>query len=138
MSKDSCPTKNMNCLLSRNGFQPYQRCDYCSLHAHQCMGMQQNAFVFLITFFTAMFMYIEDPLLVKANLVLVVSLLFYLGAKISINTDELAQKESENRELYIKMQNYNFTLEQEVKKRTFELSKIAEVDSITVGKSDEK
>jgi len=131
VEKDSCQTRNKNCVLSRNGFQPYQRCDYCSLKAHQCMGMQQNFFVFIITFFAAMFIYIENPLLIKTNLVVVVGLLFWLGIKITVNTDQLAQKESENHALNLKLQNYNTSLEKEVKKRTNQLTRVAEMDSIT-------
>ena len=57
VKKTSCQidkTVNTNCVLARNGFKPYSRCDYCELRAPDCSGMQFNGFVFAIGFLVAL------------------------------------------------------------------------------------
>lgn len=124
-------TTNNNCLLARNGFKPYSRCDYCALTAPNCTGIQFNGFVFAIGFLVAMFMFFHDPLFEKINIVVIVGLLFWLGHKVTINTDQLANADFQNRKLNAKLQNHSQALELEVKRRTEELEKMVKIDSIT-------
>ncbi|MDP1783962.1 MAG: EAL domain-containing protein [Sulfuricurvum sp.] len=133
----SCPTlssdknTNNNCILARNGFKPYARCDYCSLSAQNCTGMQFNGFVFAISFLVALFLFIDDPFWREVNIVAIIGLLFWLGHKVTINTDELASADFENRELNVRLQNQTQSLELEVLRRTEELEKMVRLDSIT-------
>ena len=129
-TQESCNANN-NCLLARNGFKPYARCDYCELTAPNCTGIQFNGFVFTIGFLVALFMFFHDPLFEKINIVIVVGLLFWLGHKVTVNTDKLASTDFKNRELNAKLQNYSQSLEKEVLRRTQELERMVKIDSIT-------
>lgn len=132
--KSSCNkdhTANTNCVLSRNGFKPYARCDYCSLTAPNCAGMQFNGFVFAIGFLVASFMFIHNPIWEKINIIMIIGLLFWLAHKVTINADELASTDYKNRELNAKLKNHSHVLELEVLKRTEELEKMVKLDSIT-------
>lgn len=122
---------NTNCVLARNGFKPYERCDYCTLHAPKCMGMQFNFFTFAISFATALFLFLDDPILIRINIIVVIGLLFWLGYKITLNTDELARTSNKNNELSLKLQSHKESLEDEVKRRTIQLEKMAKQDTIT-------
>ena len=122
---------NMNCLLARNGFKPYARCDYCSLQAPQCGGIQTTGFVFGISFLSSLFLFIHSPIWIVINIVTIVMLLFWLAYKITLNTDQLATADFQNRELNEKLKHYNHTLENEVSKRTLELEKLVKIDSLT-------
>jgi diguanylate cyclase (GGDEF)-like protein len=124
-------TTNTNCILARNGFKPYARCDYCALTAPNCTGIQFNGFVFAIGFLVAMFMFFNDPFFQKMNIVLIVGVLFWLGHKVTINTDQLASADFKNRQLNAKLQNHSQALELEVKRRTEDLEKLVKIDSIT-------
>jgi diguanylate cyclase (GGDEF)-like protein len=124
-------TTNKNCILARNGFKPYARCDYCTLAAPQCTGMQFNGFVFAIGFLAALFMFLSDPLWRDLNIIVISTLLFWLTHKVTINTDHLARADFENRELNSQLINYNESLEAEVSRRTHELEKMVKLDSIT-------
>ncbi|MCX6060729.1 MAG: EAL domain-containing protein [Campylobacterales bacterium] len=124
-------TTNKNCILARNGFKPYARCDYCTLTAPQCTGMQFNGFVFAIGFLAALFMFITDSLWRDFNIIAIISLLFWLTHKVTINIDHLARADFENRELNAQLKNYNESLEAEVSRRTQELEKMVKLDSIT-------
>jgi diguanylate cyclase (GGDEF)-like protein len=124
-------TMNKNCVLARNGFKPYTRCDYCSLTATNCAGLQTTGFVFSIGFLAALFMYLNDPLWRDINIIAIVGLLFWLAHKVTINTDQLASADFENRELNARLKNYNQSLEAEVSRRTQELEKMVKLDSIT-------
>lgn len=125
------PTVNAHCILARNGFKPYARCDYCTLTAPNCTGIQFNGFVFAIGFLVALFMFVDDPILVQLNIVIIIGLLFWLGHKVTINTDELASLNFKNKELNKKLKNYSASLEVEVEKRTEELEKLVKIDTIT-------
>jgi len=125
------PTTNKNCILARNGFKPYTRCDYCTLRAPQCAGMQFNGFVFAIGFLAALFMFLTDPFWRNVNIVVIVTLLFWLTRKVTINIDQLARADFENKELNERLKNYNHSLEKEVSRRTEELEKMVKLDSIT-------
>lgn len=135
--KSSCLTlvngtvTNHNCILARNGFKPYARCDYCELTAPNCAGMQFNGFVFAIGFLVATFMFIHDPVWEKVNIVMIIGLLFWLAHKVTINTDELASADYKNRKLNTELQNHSQSLEIEVLRRTEELEKMVKIDSIT-------
>lgn len=124
-------TTNKNCILARNGFKPYTRCDYCSLTAPKCAGMQFNGFVFAIAFLAALFMFITNEFWRDINIIALVALLFWLTHKVTMNTDQLARTDFENRELNARLKNYNQSLETEVSLRTQELEKMVKLDSIT-------
>lgn len=124
-------TTNKNCLLARNGFKPYTRCDYCTLNAPNCTGLQFTGFVFAIGFLTALFVFIQSTILRDVNIVIITVLLFWLAHKVTINTDQLASADFENRQLNAKLKNYSTALEAEVFRRTEELEKMVKLDSIT-------
>jgi len=130
-ASSSTPRTNANCVLARNGFKPYERCDHCSLQAPNCMGMQFNFFTFAISFATALFLFLEDPILIRINITLIIGLLFWLGYKITHNTDELARTSNKNNELNLKLQRHKASLEDVVKRRTHQLEKMAKQDTIT-------
>jgi diguanylate cyclase (GGDEF)-like protein len=122
---------NMNCLLARNGFKPYARCDYCSLKAPQCGGVHETGFIFGISFLTSLFLFIHNPAWIIINIVIIVVLLFWLAHEVTLNTDQLATADFQNRELNEKLKHYSHTLENEVSKRTLELEKLVKIDSLT-------
>ncbi len=122
---------NTNCILARNGFKPYARCDHCTLKAGDCMGMQSTGLIFAISFLAAMFMFLHDPVLIKGNIVLLVALLFLLGYRIMVNTDELASTSEKNRKLKEQVEANNQSLETEVNRRTSQLQKMATQDTLT-------
>ncbi|HHH72576.1 MAG TPA: EAL domain-containing protein, partial [Sulfuricurvum sp.] len=122
---------NTNCILARNGFKPYARCDHCTLKAGDCMGMQSTCLIFAISFLAAMFMFLHDPVLIKGNIVLLVALLFLLGYRIMVNTDELASTSEKNRKLKEQVEANNQSLETEVNRRTSQLQKMATQDTLT-------
>lgn len=97
---------NTNCILARNGFKPYARCDSCSLSVQKCTGIQFNGFVFAISFLVASFMFLDDPVWIRLNIVLIVGVLFWLGYKVTINTDQLASADVKNRDLNEQLKNY--------------------------------
>jgi ammonium transporter, Amt family len=122
---------NGNCVLARNGFKPYARCDHCVLSASSCMGMQSTGLIFAISFLASLFLFLHDPLLIKANIIALVGLLFWLGYRVTLNTDELASTSEKNRQLGEEMSAYNQRLESEVNKRTSQLQKMATQDTLT-------
>ncbi len=124
-------TTNQNCLLARNGFKPYARCDYCLLRAPECAGMQFNGFVFAIGFLVALFLFIDDPFWIDVNIVAIIGLLFWLAHKVTLNTDQLATADFENRQLNTALQEQKESLELEVKRRTEDLERMVKLDSIT-------
>jgi Amt family ammonium transporter len=122
---------NRNCIMARNGFKPYARCDHCTLAARSCMGMQSTGLIFAISFLASLFLFIHDPFWVKANIIALVGLLFWLGYRITLNTDELASTSEKNRQLGEKLGVYNQSLETEVNRRTSQLQKMATQDTLT-------
>jgi len=122
---------NKNCVLARNGFKPYERCNYCELNVKSCMGMHLNFFTFLIGFAVLMFLFIEDPLLMRINIILVIALFFMLGYEVTVNTDSLARADFMNQNLNDKLHKYSHGLENEIKNRTKELQSLAVHDTIT-------
>jgi len=122
---------NKNCALARNGFKPYERCNYCELHVKSCMGMHLNLYTFLIGFSVFMFLFIEDPSLVRINIIFVVSMFFALGYEVTINTDSLARADFMNQNLNDQLHKHSHNLENEIKLRTKELQNLAVHDTIT-------
>lgn len=122
---------NKNCVLARNGFKPYERCNYCQLQVKSCMGMHLNLFTFLIGFFVMMFLFIDDPMLIRLNIVVVIALFFALGYEVTVNTDALARADFMNQNLNEKLHKHSSSLEEEIKKRTKELQHLAVHDTVT-------
>ena len=122
---------NTKCTLARNGFKPYDRCDYCELHVKSCMGMHLNLFTMLIGFSVLMFLFLEDPLFVRLNIMIILALFFALGYEMTVNTDALARTDFKNTKLNDTLHAYSTNLEDEVQKRTKELQHLAVHDSIT-------
>lgn len=122
---------NKHCILARNGFKPYERCSYCQLHVKSCTGMHLNLFAFLIGFFVLMFLFIDDPLLVRINIILIIGLFFAFGYEVTVNTDSLARADFINNSLNEKLNRHSSNLETEIKKRTEELQHLAVHDTIT-------
>ena len=122
---------NKSCVLARNGFTPYERCSYCQLNVKSCTGMHLNLFTFLIGFSVLMFLFINDPMLIRINIIWIITLFFSLGYEITINTDSLARADFMNQNLNEQLHKYSHNLENEVKKRTKELQSLAIHDSIT-------
>lgn len=124
-------TTNQNCLLARNGFKPYARCDYCLLRAPECAGMQFNGFVFAIGFLVALFLFIDDPFWMNINIIAIIGLLFWLAHKVTLNIDQLATADFQNRQLNGALQDQKESLEVEVQRRTEDLERMVKLDSIT-------
>ncbi len=95
------------------------------------MGMQSTGLIFAISFLASLFLFIHDPLLIRLNIIALVGLLFVLGYRITLSTDELANTSEKNRLLSEKLGVYNQTLESEVSKRTAQLQKMATQDTLT-------
>ncbi len=122
---------NKNCVLARNGFKPYERCNYCQLHVKSCMGMHLNLFAFLIGFFVLMFLFLDDPLMIRINIMLIIGLFFAFGYEVTVKTDALARADFMNHSLNEKLNKHSSNLEGEIKKRTKELQHLAVHDTIT-------
>lgn len=122
---------NKNCILARNGFKPYERCSYCQLNVKKCSGMHLNLFTFLIGFFILMFLFIDDPLLIRLNVILVIGLFFALGYEVTVSTDALARADFMNQALNAELQKHSGNLENEIKERTNELQYLAIHDTVT-------
>ncbi len=122
---------NKKCVLARNGFKPYERCNYCQLHVKSCTGMHLNLFTFLIGFFVLMFLFIDDPLWIRLNIITIIGLFFALGYEVTVNTDALARADFMNQNLNDRLSKHSHDLEEEIKSRTEELQHLAVHDSIT-------
>ncbi len=122
---------NKNCVLARNGFKPYERCNYCQLHVKSCTGMHLNIFTFLIGFFVLMFLFIDDPVWIRVNIVTIIALFFALGYEVTVNTDALARADFMNQNLNDRLSKHSQNLEEEIKSRTKELQHLAVHDTIT-------
>lgn len=131
-TRDStCSSINENCILARNGFQPYARCDHCDLHVDSCMGIQSTALIFAISFLALLFLFLHDPWLIRLNILALIAILFWLGYRVMISTDQLASANAQNAQLNRQLNSYNQTLESEVKRRTAQLEKMATQDTLT-------
>ena len=122
---------NKNCVLARNGFKPYERCNYCQLHVKSCTGMHLNTFTYLISFLVLMFLFIEDPMYIRFNIIVIIGLFFALGYEITVNTDSLARADFMNQELNERLHKHSNNLESEIIERTKELQHLAVHDTIT-------
>ena len=122
---------NKNCALARNGFTPYERCNYCELNVKSCSGMHLNLFTMLIGFSTLMFLFIDDPCWLRVNTLIVLALIFAFGYKITVDTDSLARADFINKNLNDELHMHSSSLEDEVVRRTAELQHLAVHDKIT-------
>ena len=122
---------NRNCALARNGFKPYERCNYCELNVESCMGMHLNFFTFMIGFSVLMFLFIEDPMFIRLNIIFVIAMFFALGYEVTVNTDALARVDFMNQNLNEQLNKHSHNLENEIKDRTQELQHLAVHDTIT-------
>jgi len=122
---------NKNCFLARNGFKPYERCNYCELGVKSCTGMHLNFFTLFIGFSLLMFLFIDDPLFMRLNMLWIIGLLFLFGYKITLDTDALARTDYMNKSLNEKLHEHSSVLEEEVQERTKELKNLATHDKIT-------
>ena len=95
------------------------------------MGMQSTGLIFAISFLASLFLFLHDPFFIRLNIVVLVTLLFWLGYRITLSTDELANTSEKNRQLSEQLGVYNQTLETEVTKRTEQLQKMATQDTLT-------
>jgi len=93
--------------------------------------MHSTGLIFAISFLASLFLFLHDPLWIKADIIVLVGLLFWLGHRITLNTDELATASEKNRQLGEQLKAYNQTLESEVSKRTSQLQKLATQDTLT-------
>ncbi|MDH5465641.1 MAG: EAL domain-containing protein, partial [Thiovulaceae bacterium] len=122
---------NENCLLARNGFTPYERCDFCELKTTKCTGLQYNFFTFSISILLLLFIFISDPLLIRINIAAIIVLLVIMGYRSMINIDDLAKTSLENVQLNNKLKRHSDALEVEVAKQTKELIELATHDKLT-------
>jgi len=122
---------NKKCFLARNGFKPYERCNYCELNVKSCTGMHLNFFTLFIGFSLLMFLFIDNPLFIRINMLWIIGLVFAFGYKITVETDALARTDFMNKSLNEKLHEHSNTLEEEVQERTKELKNLATHDKIT-------
>jgi len=122
---------NKNCALARNGFKPYERCNYCELNVKSCTGMHLNLFTFLIGFSVLMFLFLDDIVLIRMNIIFVIAMFFAFGYEVTINTDSLARADFMNQNLNEQLHKHSHNLENEIKNRTKELQNLAVHDTIT-------
>ena len=122
---------NKNCSLARNGFKPYERCNYCELHVKSCSGMHLNIFTLISGISILLFMFLEDPLLIRINVLVLLGLLFAFGYKITVDTDSLARTDFINNKLNKELSLHSNSLEEEILERTQELQQLATHDKIT-------
>ena len=122
---------NKNCFLAKNGFRPYERCNYCELGVKSCTGMHLNFFTLFVGFSLLMFLFIDDPLLIRINIIWIIGLVFAFGYKITVETDALARTDFMNKNLNEKLYAHSNSLEDKVQERTRELQTLATHDKIT-------
>lgn len=122
---------NQNCSLARNGFTPYERCNYCKLHVKSCSGMHLNIFTLISGISILLFMFLDDPLLIRINILVLFGLLFAFGYKITVDTDSLARTDFINNKLNEELNQHSNLLEEEIQERTQELQQLATHDKIT-------
>jgi diguanylate cyclase (GGDEF)-like protein len=122
---------NQDCLLAKNQFKPYSRCEFCDLKTINCLGMQYNLLTAIISLLLFSFLFLQDPILIRINILTILGMLFWLGYKINTNTDELAYTNAQNSKLTETLQEYNTSLEEKVNLRTDELRYLASHDPLT-------
>ncbi len=122
---------NQNCILAKNGFQPYERCSSCNLKVPKCTGMQYNLFIFIVSMLLLLFIFITDPLLIRLNIALIIIVLVVMGYRVMINSDEIARTSFENIQLSGKLKAQSDTLQDEVLRQTKELKSLAIHDRLT-------
>lgn len=130
MSKFGSKTNN-NCLLARNGFRPYERCDYCDLKTSDCMGMQYNLFVLIISILLILFLFLDDIIWIRINIAAVITVIVIMGYRVMVNTDELARASAENDQLNKKLSLKDHYQQEEIARQTKELVDLATHDKLT-------
>jgi len=123
--------KNLNCQLAKRGIKPYKRCDYCKLQFKQCLGMQNNFTSIMVGVLLLLFVFIDNPLLIRINIVAIVGLLAYIGYQLNKNIDDLARSDFLNVVLNRKLQEKTMSLEDQVRARTARLEELLKKDWLT-------
>ncbi|MBE0498775.1 MAG: diguanylate cyclase [Campylobacterales bacterium] len=122
---------NENCILAKQCFTPYKRCDSCHITISECLGTKFNSTVIIIGLLLAAFLFVENQTFIQLNILLIMGLIFWLGYQINYTTDELAQSNDANITLNTKLKNHALSLEAEVKRRTADIEYMATHDMLT-------
>ena len=122
---------NENCILARNDFQPYERCSSCNLKVPNCMGMQYNLFIVVVSMLLFLFIFIDNPLLIRLNIATIIVVIVAMGYKVMISSDEITRTSFENLELTGKLKAQSEMLQEEVLRQTKELKSLAIHDRLT-------
>ena len=128
---DARPRFNENCILAKQCFTPYKRCDSCHINISQCLGTKFNSSVIVIGLLMAAFLFIDNHIFIQINILLVMGIIFWLGYQVNYNTDELTQSNDANILLNKKLKDHTLYLEAEVKRRTTEIEHMATHDMLT-------
>ncbi len=118
---------NPSCALSRKKIKPYRRCNYCQLKTKQCLGIQNNFVTLLIVVFLLAFLLIFDSLLVRLNIVVIITLLIIFGYRINASLDQLAKTIYSNEQLTKQLKAEQDGLEERVQEITAEAVAAKEV-----------
>jgi len=129
--KSEKPHINENCILASNGFQPYERCGSCTLKVPKCAGMQYNLFILVISMMLMLFMFLDNPLLIRINIAAIIAVVVLMGYRVMLSSDELARTGFENIKLSNKLKYQSEKLQQEVLRQTKELKSLAVHDRLT-------
>jgi diguanylate cyclase (GGDEF)-like protein len=78
-----------------------------------------------------LFLFVENRYIIELNIVLIMSLIFWLGYQMNYSTDDLAKSNDDNIQLNKKLRAYNVSLEAEVQKRTSEIEHLVIHDRLT-------
>ena len=101
---------NKNCYFSSAGIKPYARCNYCTLKTNKCLGMQNNIITIAVGLLLVLFVFIEHSALIRANIITILGILFFLGYKINNSLDSLANSDHMNSQLANKLRLSNTKL----------------------------
>ena len=122
---------NDNCILAANGFQPYERCNSCTLKVPKCMGMQYNVFIIVISMMLLMFIFIDNAIYIRLNVAAIIGVVVLMGYRVMVSSDELARTGFDNILLTNKLKVQSEKLQKEVLKQTKELKSLAIHDRLT-------
>lgn len=123
--------QNKNCILAKQHFTPYKRCDSCHITIGRCLGTKFNSLVLIIGLLMALFLFIDDHIFIQINIILIMALIFWFGYQVNYNTDALAKSNDENITLNKQLKSYTESLEAEVRKRTAKIEHMATHDMLT-------
>ena len=122
---------NQNCILAKRCFTPYKRCDSCHIGIKECLGTKFNTLIIIIGLLMSLFLFIDKPVFVHINIIVIMGLIFWLGYQINYSTDALAESNNANKLLYSQLERYTQSLEAEVQRRTAEIEHLATHDMLT-------